>query len=763
VLTWRANEPHGADRFTLPEENELKPRPTASSPPRIDLDAAAERSSRLGVDEDSPRRRRRPSGEPPPLPRPLGTSGKLLLAYIALVFALFVLVGVIGSLDEQLDRWEGLVLQFLAGYRTPSFTTVMQAIAGVLSSAWLLAVLWWGAVIGLVALKRFRHLFVFLGSALAIGLVTTSVSALAVRARPFGVSILGEWYGGSLPSRPVAAFTSTLLGIAYSFFVAGAPRNLAKSALRVALGILVFARLYLGIDHPIDVVTAVALATGITVVAFRLLAPNEVFPVSYRRGRAAHLDVGGERGRAIKRALESQLGISVVVMKPFGLAGSGGSTPLRLKVAGEPEKYLFAKLYAQNHLRADRWYKLGRTLLYGRLEDEGRFSTVRRLVQYEDHMLRVMRDAGVRVPAPHGFVEITPEREYVLVTDFVDGAKESLEAEIDDAVIDDGLRLVRQLWDAGLAHRDIKPSNLLIRDRKVHLIDVAFGQMRPSPWRQAVDLANLMVVVLAFRTSPEQVYARAVNFFSPDEIAEAFAATRGATMPSQSRSLLRKGRSNLVDRFRELAPARRPVRIQRWSVRRVGTTLVVLLVTLIIVMAALGNLPGAGLVPGATEQAFSRVGRPPLCGRFQGEALYLEAQSVPSAALVPCLNALPLGWKFAGLYVRKGSTQLVFDYDREGQRAALRVSLHRSCDTSGAEEVIPSEEPGTRRYDAVEATPGRYAGVRYYVFSGGCITYRFDISDAERTVFTSDAELTVGLYSRAALEDRVRRTTGLSL
>jgi tRNA A-37 threonylcarbamoyl transferase component Bud32 len=531
VLTWRANEPHGADRFTLPEENELKPRPTASSPPRIDLDAAAERSSRLGVDEDSPRRRRRPSGEPPPLPRPLGTSGKLLLAYIALVFALFVLVGVIGSLDEQLDRWEGLVLQFLAGYRTPSFTTVMQAIAGVLSSAWLLAVLRWGAVIGLVALKRFRHLFVFLGSALAIGLVTTSVSALAVRARPFGVSILGEWYGGSLPSRPVAAFTSTLLGIAYSFFVAGAPRNLAKSALRVALGILVFARLYLGIDHPIDVVTAVALATGITVVAFRLLAPNEVFPVSYRRGRAAHLDVGGERGRAIKRALESQLGISVVEMKPFGLAGSGGSTPLRLKVAGEPEKYLFAKLYAQNHLRADRWYKLGRTLLYGRLEDEGRFSTVRRLVQYEDHMLRVMRDAGVRVPAPHGFVEITPEREYVLVTDFVDGAKESLEAEIDDAVIDDGLRLVRQLWDAGLAHRDIKPSNLLIRDRKVHLIDVAFGQMRPSPWRQAVDLANLMVVVLAFRTSPEQVYARAVNFFSPDEIAEAFAATRGATMP----------------------------------------------------------------------------------------------------------------------------------------------------------------------------------------------------------------------------------------
>jgi hypothetical protein len=761
VVGPRAHLPQGAYRFALPEENELKQRPAASSPPRIDLDAAVKRSRRLGLDEDGPRRRRRPSGEPPPLPRPLHASGKLLLGYIALVFLLFLLVGLIGRLDVRLDRWEGLLLQFLARFRTPAITTVMQVVAGALSSAWLLAILRWGAVIGLIVLKRFRHLFVFLGSALAVGLVTTSVSMLAVRARPFGVSILGEWFGGSLPSKPLAALTTTLLGIAYSFFVPGRPRNLAKNAVRLPLVLLALARLYLGIDHPIDIVTAVALGTGITVVAFRLLAPNEVFPVTYRRGRAAHLDVGGERGEAMKRALESQLGISVLEMKPFGLAGSGGSTPLRLRVAGDPEKYLFAKLYAQNHLRADRWYKLGRTLLYGRLEDEGKFATVRRLVQYEDHMLRVMRDAGVLVPDPYGFVEISPEREYLLVTSFVDGAQESLEAEIDDAVIDDGLRLVRKLWDAGLAHRDIKPSNLLIRDRKVHLIDVAFGQMRPSPWRQAVDLANLMLV-LAFRTSPEQVYARAVNFFSPDEIAEAFAASRGATMPSQSRALLRKGRANLLERFRELAPARRPIRIQRWSVRRVGLTGTALLVCVVAVMAALGNLPGAGLVPGATEHAFSRVGRPPECQRSRGEALYLQAQSVPSASFMPCLNALPLGWRFGGLYVRKGSSLLVLDSDRGGQRALL-VSLESHCDTSRAKEVTPTDEPGTRRWDGLESEASRYAGLRYYVFPGGCITYQFDVSDDERTAFTAEAELAIGLYSRAALEDRVRSTTGLSL
>jgi hypothetical protein len=57
-------------------------------------------------------------------------------------------------------------------------------------------------------------------------------------------------------------------------------------------------------------------------------------------------------------------------VEPFALEGSAGSTPLRVKVKGEQDAWLFAKLYARSHLRADRWYKFGRALLYGRLEDE---------------------------------------------------------------------------------------------------------------------------------------------------------------------------------------------------------------------------------------------------------------------------------------------------------------------------------------------------------------------------------------------------------
>ena len=200
---------------------------------------------------------------------------------------------------------------------------------------------------------------------------------------------------------------------------------------------------------------------------------------------------------------------------------------------------MFGKLYAMNHVRADRYYKTGRTILYGRLEDEAPFQTVRRLVQYEDYALRVMRDAGIPTAASLGIVELTPEREYLLVTEFFDGAVEIGDAEVDDQIIDEGLAMVRRMWDVGLAHRDIKPANLMVRDGHLLVIDVAFAQVRPSAWREAVDLANMMLV-LAVRTDAERVYRRALAFFSPDEIAEAFAAARGIASPSQLRSVMKR-------------------------------------------------------------------------------------------------------------------------------------------------------------------------------------------------------------------------------
>jgi tRNA A-37 threonylcarbamoyl transferase component Bud32 len=232
---------------------------------------------------------------------------------------------------------------------------------------------------------------------------------------------------------------------------------------------------------------------------------------------------------------------------------------------------------------------------YGRLEDERPFNSVRRLVQFEDYLLRVMVDAGVPTARPLGIVEITPEREYLLVTELIPDAWDLTDGPVDDAVIDQALGIVRALWDAGLAHRDIKPSNLLLAGGRVRLIDVAFAEVRPSPWRQAVDLANMMLT-LALCVPPERVYQRAARLFTPDEVAEAFAATRAVTVPAQLRTRLAERDDDLVAALRALAPPRSPVAIQRWTLRRAGLTLVVLLVALVGLALFVDNLHLAGLL-----------------------------------------------------------------------------------------------------------------------------------------------------------------------
>jgi tRNA A-37 threonylcarbamoyl transferase component Bud32 len=396
---------------------------------------------------------------------------------------------------------------------------------------------------------------------------------------------------------PVAVLTGRLVSMLYALVPQGRLRQTGKGVVAGIVALIALARLYLAVDTPTGVLVAAIIGVTIPLIAFRLLCPEEVFPVAYRRGRTAHLDVGGRRGEAIRRALQDQLGVIVDDVQPFALEGSAGSTPLRIRVKGEEDRWLFAKLYARSHLRADRWYKLGRTLLYGRLEDEKPFNTVRRFVQQEDYALALMQRAGLPSPEPYGIVELTPEREYLVVTEFLDGAQEISQAQVDEAIIDQGLAIIRRLWEAGLAHRDIKPANLLVRDGRLYLIDVFFTGVRPSPWRQGVDLAN-MLLVLALRSDPKRVYERALRQFSVEEISEAFAATRGITMPSQLRRMLRAHGRDLHAEFLQLLPQPpKPIAIQRFSPRRLGLILAVVIGTLLTVELVMSNLEELGLAP----------------------------------------------------------------------------------------------------------------------------------------------------------------------
>jgi tRNA A-37 threonylcarbamoyl transferase component Bud32/membrane-associated phospholipid phosphatase len=692
-------------------------------------------------------RQRRPTGAPPPLPHPLRftTTAWLVLAVVILAGA-FSFSGYTPWLRLG-DRGSTWLLRHLAGVRTPWLTDVAGAIKAA-GGGWGVTVLGLSVVALTMIFRRWRHLLVFLGSLFFLEIAGQWIYFGLSRPRPYGITIISGWGGYSAPSPPAAVLTIFLIGAVYCLVVPGRPRTWAKAAVAVLVAVFGLSRLYLAVDHPDDVLFGVALGVAIPVTAFRYFTPNEVFPVVYRRGKAAHVDVGGRRGDAIRLATRDQLGLTVLEVKPVGLESSAGSTPLRLRVDGGPEEYVFAKLYTKGHVRADRWYKLWRTILYGSLEDEHPFQTVRRLAEYEDYALRLLRDAGIRTARPYGIVEITPEREYMVVTEFFAGAVEIGHAEVGDDVIDQGLRLVRRLWDAGIAHRDIKPGNLMVRDGELLLIDAGFAQVRPSPWRQAVDLGNMMLV-LAVRTDPDRVYQRALRYFTPDELSEAFAATRGVASPTQLRAFMKRDRRDLLGTFRALAPPRQPIALQRWSLRRVALALALLAVTIIAVIGG-----GSAFRPAEDVGAHA-----PLCGT--GHATILAAQAVPSAARVPCVAELPSGWSIGGADIVSGRSVFWLDSDQAGPRA-VTITLSAACDVSGT-RPSPSDQPGARRFDRPAAGGTRYAGLRVYTFPGGCATYRFDFAPGASPLLAIGVHSAVDFMPRAALVTYVRDQEGLAL
>jgi tRNA A-37 threonylcarbamoyl transferase component Bud32 len=482
-------------------------------------------------------------------------------------------------------------------------------------------------------------------------------------------------------------------------------------AVVAVVAIVATARVVLAVDHLSDIVAGAAIATVVVIGGFLWLVPDASFPIRYR-GQRAHVELDDARTAAIKSAMRQQLGVQVESIQPIGAAGSAGSTPLLLRTKGS---MLFAKLLAERHVRVDRQYKFLRAVLYGRLEDERPFSSVRRLAMNEDYLLRLFADAGAPVVRSHGVVELTPQREYLVVTEFADGAVELGDPELDvtDDIIDEALQAVRRLWDAGLAHRDIKPSNVMVRDGHVLLIDVGFAELRPSPWRQAVDLANILLC-LALRTNAERVYRRSLAFFTADDVAEAMAATCSITVPSQLHTAIAADGRSLIDELTALAPARPRITIQRWTARRVW----------LLAATVLGGAAATSLVWSVIFGHDSRDVAPPTCG---SATELLVAQSVPSAVGVPCLRSDAGGLEVITAEVEAGRTEFTVATIEHG---VVTFTVSADCDQAATRPVVAA--------------------------AGVCVAVTGDESAVEAADLL-DGQLT--LTPRSQLDDEVRRRT----
>jgi hypothetical protein len=88
--------------------------------------------------------------------------------------------------------------------------------------------------------------------------------------------------------------------------------------------------------------------------------------------------------------------------------------------------------------------------------------------------------------------------------------------------------------------------------------------------------------------------------------------------------------------------------------------------------------------------------------------------------------------------------------------------LERTCQFEGDTATrVPSDEPGMRRFEQIgEVRPGvGFTGTRFYIFKGGCVSYRFQFDTEERAGPIGEVTLALSFISRDALRTLIRETT----
>jgi len=149
---------------------------------------------------------------------------------------------------------------------------------------------------------------------------------------------------------------------------------------------------------------------------------------------------------------------------------------------------------------------------------------------------------------------------------------------------------------------------------------------------------------------------------------------------------------------------------------------------------------------------------PPVClsqGRPGGPPMVLMAQSVPSASLIPCISLVPAGWSVQSFLARNNRADFRLKSDIAGARAVDIVLIHR-CDVRGATQV-PTDQPGTTRWERILSINTGYRGTRYYTFPGGCVRYEFKLKGPARAAPVNDVSLAVDFVTRTQVAAEVTR------
>jgi hypothetical protein len=177
----------------------------------------------------------------------------------------------------------------------------------------------------------------------------------------------------------------------------------------------------------------------------------------------------------------------------------------------------------------------------------------------------------------------------------------------------------------------------------------------------------------------------------------------------------------------------------------------------VLVAAALASAAGGcGSVYIGTEGADPAT-HPMRCQQPSDEPSGMQillAQSVPTAAAVPCLRSETGDWVMTKFEVSDGLGRIELSH-RYGDEDTATIDLTASCEVHDAEEVT-SQFGGMRKYGREQTFAGQYANETFYVYPGGCTWLRFRLSGSGAGLRSAEIDGALGFVSRDQLDRQIR-------
>ena len=157
-------------------------------------------------------------------------------------------------------------------------------------------------------------------------------------------------------------------------------------------------------------------------------------------------------------------------------------------------------------------------------------------------------------------------------------------------------------------------------------------------------------------------------------------------------------------------------------------------------------------------------GATPRCpaGSEVTDELVLEAQSVPSADLLPCLTEIPPNWSVTEFTIRDGETVIALTSHSEAGGTA-RAVLTEECDTTDATEEFSGNEDARLFVKISSPVDDSLRGTHYYKFAGGCVTYSFDLRGEGKGALYAQARSALDFTPRSLVEEGLKSETDFEL